>query len=55
MRRDGNAKQNRQAVSEYRNKERNDIVNNYCDKDDNGKPVERTVPTHLIIQKAVAN
>ena len=42
-------------IKGHGNKEKNDIVNNYTDTDDNGKPVERSVPTHLIIQKYVAN
>ena len=32
-------------------KEKNDVVNNFTDTDDNGKPLERWVPTHIIIQK----
>ena len=35
--------------------DRNDILNNYTDTDDSGKLVERSVSTHLIIQKVVAN
>jgi exopolysaccharide biosynthesis protein len=42
-------------IKGHGSKDKNDIVNNYCDTDDNGKFVERSVPTHLIIQKYAAN
>ena len=35
--------------------DKNNIINNFTDTDDNGKLVERSVSTHLIIQKVAAN
>ncbi|MBE6250919.1 MAG: phosphodiester glycosidase family protein [Bacteroidales bacterium] len=42
-------------IKGHGSKDKNDIVNNFTDTDDNGKLVERSVSTHLIIQKYAAN
>lgn len=42
-------------IKGYGSKDRNDIINNFTDTDDNGKLVERKVSTHLIIQKVAVN
>ena len=42
-------------IKGHGSKEKNDVINNFTDADDNGKLVERSVSTHLIIQKVAAN